>query len=930
VDTPVTLDPRGNDSDPESDPLSVTSVTEPANGTAAINPDGTVTYTPDASFTGTATFESTISDGNGGTDTATVTITVEDDANSDPDAVDDVRTTDVDTPVTLDPRGNDSDPESDPLSVTSVTDPANGSATINPDGTVTYTPDASFTGTDTFEYTISDGNGGTDTATVTITVEDDAVSDPIAVDDARSTDEGTPVTLDPRGNDSDPESDPLTVTSVTTPINGTAVINPDGTVTYTPTPGFAGTDTFDYTINDGNGGTDTATVTITVGDDDNDAPVAVDDAVTTEPGDPVTLDPRGNDSDPDGDPLTVTSVGTPTNGTAVINPDGTVTYTPNPGFTGTDTIPYTIDDGNGGTDDGVITVTVAEDPTGPGRIDTDVIPVAPGLQPLDPLNGLDEDPDPLDDLDDVDGTAGADTISTGDDADTIDGGAGDDVINPGVDDDLVTGGAGNDSINDVQGADTIDGGAGNDTIIAGVDTFSDYAGDDASFPFLGFDSDPNTDDGRDSILGGTGDALIMTGDDADTIDGGDDDDTIDAGIDDDLVSGGAGDDSITAGHGSDTVDGGTGDDYIDTTNFGSATEDDLTDPQTENDRDSVLGGDGADTILTGDDDDTIDGGMGDDVIDAGIDDDSVDGGDGADTLRGGSGDDTLNGGAGIDSIHGGADADTIVISAPEEGIDDVVDGGFEGDDNDTLDLTGVGDRGEDWQLVDTRTDSDGNGLDGTVQFFDDAGNVTGTMDFFNIETIVPCFTPGTLIATPQGERLVEDLQEGDRVITRDNGIQEIKWVGRKDLTGFELARKPQLYPVLIQKGALGNGLPEHDTLVSPNHRVLVANDKTALYFEEREVLVAAKHLTGLDGVDSVEANGVSYIHFMFERHEVVLSNGAWTESFQPGDHSLKGIGSAQRQEILELFPELEEAEGLKAYGSARRSLKKHEAALLTK
>ncbi|CAN0035033.1 unnamed protein product, partial [Chrysoparadoxa australica] len=176
----------------------------------------------------------------------------------------------------------------------------------------------------------------------------------------------------------------------------------------------------------------------------------------------------------------------------------------------------------------------------------------------------------------------------------------------------------------------------------------------------------------------------------------------------------------------------------------------------------------------------------------------------------------------------------------------------------------------------------------------------------------------------------EDLAVGDRVITRDNGIQEIKWVGRKDLTGFDLARKPHFKPILIQQGALGNNLPEHDMLVSPNHRVLVANDKTALYFEEREVLVAAKHLTGLDGVDEVEANGVAYIHVMFEGHEVILSNGAWTESFQPGDYSLKGIGNAQRQEILELFPELEHAEGLKAYASARRSLKKHEAALLTK
>ena len=159
-------------------------------------------------------------------------------------------------------------------------------------------------------------------------------------------------------------------------------------------------------------------------------------------------------------------------------------------------------------------------------------------------------------------------------------------------------------------------------------------------------------------------------------------------------------------------------------------------------------------------------------------------------------------------------------------------------------------------------------------------------------------------------------------------IQAIKWAGRRDLTGHELARRPHFTPILIKQGALGNGLPEHDLLVSPNHRVLVANDKTALYFEEREVLVAAKHLIGLDGVEEMPVTSLSYIHIMFEQHEVILSNGAWTESFQPGDYSLKGIGNAQRQEILELFPELTEEEGLKAYASARRSLKKHEAALL--
>ncbi|WP_425100643.1 Ig-like domain-containing protein [Tropicibacter sp. S64] len=935
VATPVTLDPTLNDLDAE-DPtsaLTVLSVGTPANGTAVLNGNGTVTYTPNPGFTGTDSFTYELRDTGGLGDQGTVTVTVNPPANTAPDAIDDSASTYIDAPVVIDVLGNDTDPESDPLTTTTATTPANGAVAVNPDGTITYTPNAGFTGTDSFDYTITDGNGGTDTATVTVTVDPALNSDPDAVDDSVTTPLDTAVTIDVLGNDTDPESDPLSTTSATTPTSGAVVVNGDGTVTYTPNAGFTGTDTFDYTISDGNGGTDTATVTVSVGGggggSGNGAPRAVDDLDNTPINTPVVIsDPAANDTDPDGDPLTVTAVGTPTNGTAVLNGDGTVTYTPNTDFVGTDVIPYTVTDGNGGTDTGQIIVTVT--PADFGRIDTDIFPVDPTLQDQDPFDGLDEDPDPSDDLDDYTGTAGVDVVNTGDDNDTITTGDGNDIVNPGIDNDWVDLGAGNDVLVDPQGADTIFGGAGNDTIIAGVDTFSNYEGDDPFFPTLGFLSDPNTDDGRDYVEGNDGNDSILTGDDDDTIDGGSGDDTIDGGIDDDLILGGTGMDSLIGGHGSDTIDGGADDDYIDGSAPAALELTDDIDVNTLNDRDSLIGGDGNDTLLGGDDDDTLSGGTGNDLLDGGIDEDSLDGGDGSDTLIGGQGADTLNGGAGMDSISGGADRDVIVVGSAEEGIGDTVDGGAAGDDYDILDMSGAGVRGTDWRIVDTSVDSNGNGIDGTVEYLNAAGDVTGTMDFFEIEEVVPCFTPGTLIATPQGERLVEDLQVGDRVITRDNGIQEIRWVGRKDLTGFDLARKPHFRPILIQKGALGNNLPEHDMLVSPNHRILVANDKTALYFEEREVLVAAKHLTGLDGVDEVESLGVSYIHIMFENHEVILSNGAWTESFQPGDYTLKGIGAAQREEIYELFPELEQAEGLKAYGAARRSLKKHEAQLLTR
>ncbi|WP_238364461.1 Ig-like domain-containing protein [Mesobacterium pallidum] len=922
MDSVATIAVLANDSDPDGDPISVTEATSTGGGTVTVNPDGTLDYTPPVGFTGTDTINYTITDPDGLTDSAVVTINVFN-PNNDPEANDDTATTPEGETVTIPVLDNDTDPDGDPLTVTDADSP-NGTVTINPDGTIDYTPDTGFTGEDTITYTVDDGNGGTDTAQVVVTVTD-GNGDPVAFDDAATTPEDETVTIPVLDNDTDPDGDPLTVTDVSDPVNGTATINPDGTIDYTPDTGFTGEDTITYTVDDGNGGTDIGRVIVTVTAGENEPPVATDDTDTTYPMTPIVVDVLGNDTDPDGDPLTVTAVTTPANGTASILPDGTILYTPNTGFLGDDTFEYTVSDGNGGTDTASVTVTVSETGGGDeGRIDTDIFPVDPSLQALDPFDGLDEDPDPLDDLDDVTGTGGADVIDTGDDADTIVGGDGDDTILPGIDDDLVQGNLGDDYIVDVQGADTIDGGGGNDTIIAGFDTFSNYAGDDPFFPVLGFDSDPNTDDGRDSVQGGQGDDLIMTGDDDDTIDGGQGNDTVDAGIDDDFITGNQGDDSLLGGHGSDTIDGGQDNDYIDGSAPIALEIVDGFDPVPENDRDSLIGGLGDDTIIGGDDDDTLLGGSGNDILDGGIDEDSLVGGGGDDTLIGGDGADTMSGGDNRDFFDGASVGDQIDGGGGPAGVRDS-DG--EPEDYDTLDLSNSVPTGGSLSVTYTSADRE----DGFVEFFGDDGALLGQADFVEIENIImPCFTPGTVIATPIGERLVEELREGDRIITRDNGIQEIRWYGRKKLTGHELARNPHLRPILVQAGSLGENLPEHDMLVSPNHRILVNNEKSALYFEEREVLVAAKHLTGLEGVDEVGTLGVEYVHFMFDQHEVVLSNGAWTESFQPGHYTLDGIGNSQRSEILELFPELKTQEGIEAYAAARRSLKKHEAKLLIK
>jgi hypothetical protein len=288
------------------------------------------------------------------------------------------------------------------------------------------------------------------------------------------------------------------------------------------------------------------------------------------------------------------------------------------------------------------------------------------------------------------------------------------------------------------------------------------------------------------------------------------------------------------------------------------------------------------------------------------------------------GDDVITGGAGADVMHGEGGDDTFIVASGDDGAGDEIIGGNGPDDetdHDVLDLSGSGKV----TIYKTEDDTDFGAYKGTVTFENGS-----TLSFSQIENIIPCFTPGTMIATPKGERRVEELKTGDRVITRDNGIQEIKWVGHKPIGFKELALSDHLKPVLIRAGALGNGLPERDMMVSPNHRVLVANDRTTLYFDEREVLAAAKHLVDNKGILSVEPLGVTYVHFMFDHHEVVLSDGAWTESFQPGDYSLKGIGNAQRQELFDLFPELETQDGLEDYTAARRILKKHEARMLIK
>jgi hypothetical protein len=177
---------------------------------------------------------------------------------------------------------------------------------------------------------------------------------------------------------------------------------------------------------------------------------------------------------------------------------------------------------------------------------------------------------------------------------------------------------------------------------------------------------------------------------------------------------------------------------------------------------------------------------------------------------------------------------------------------------------------------------------------------------------VACFVQGTLIATPKGEKPIEYLKPGDMVLTRDNGVQDIRWIGSRHIGWKTLQSNPHLKPVVIRWGALDWGAPAHDLYVSPNHRILVRDENGD------EVLAAAKQLVGNDGIEEVDAMGVTYFHMMFERHEVILSDGMWTESFQPSDYALGTVGNAARAEILALFPELRTEKGIADYTPARR------------
>jgi Ca2+-binding RTX toxin-like protein len=467
--------------------------------------------------------------------------------------------------------------------------------------------------------------------------------------------------------------------------------------------------------------------------------------------------------------------------------------------------------------------------------------------------------------------------------------------------------------------DTVAGGDGDDTILGGI-------GNDSL----------SGDAGNDSLLGQDGDDRLLGGDGNDRISGGSGNDTIDGGANNDSIDGGTGNDSILFGAGDDTVLGGDGDDFIDDNVGGFETGNNLLDGGTGND--TIWAGDGSDTVLGDAGNDVLNGEAGADIISGGAGNDTISGGDGADSLNGGADrdsisggadNDTIIGGAGTDTLSGGTGNDTFVLNLGDTFTDTVtaelIDGGgtpgTSPGDFDTIDLTAYG-----WDQV---VIVPGAPEAGTIYIYSDATQTTllGVINYTEIEEIIPCFTLGTMILTDRGEVAVEALAVGDLVMTRDNGLQPLRWIGQRKLSALELQADPDLQPVRIAKGTLSGAGPDRTMLVSPQHRVLIEGARAELLFGEAEVLVPAKHLIGhADVTRALPAEGVTYLHILFDRHEIVQSDGIWTESFQPAERMLSAMDADVRAEVLALFPQLEQSG--EAFEGARLSLKAHEARVL--
>lgn len=312
-------------------------------------------------------------------------------------------------------------------------------------------------------------------------------------------------------------------------------------------------------------------------------------------------------------------------------------------------------------------------------------------------------------------------------------------------------------------------------------------------------------------------------------------------------------------------------------------------------------------------------------------DDRLLGREGADLLDGGEGADTLNGGTGNDTLTGGEGADWFAGTG-FSGDDDVITD-FDGDAGDVIDLAGY--FGSLSAVLDAAEELD----DGSVLIAlpDVMGGgtlkvVDATLDQLSgINLNVVCFTEGAMILTPSGEVAITDLSPGD-VITTRNGSRRLRAINRRHLPLRDLAERPNLWPVRIQPGALGPGCPARALTVSPQHRILI-DSAVSRRMLDAAALIAAKRLLALPGVSQLRPSvGVTYIHLVFDSHQVVMADGCWSESFYPGPQAMAALPAALAREYRMIFaqgcaarPSLPIVEGAKARQLVQRHLRNRKA-----
>ncbi|MGJ3253341.1 MAG: Ig-like domain-containing protein [Elainellaceae cyanobacterium] len=382
--TPTTLNVLAENPSPGRDRLSVSIAAEPQRGTATVNSNNTITYTPSEQFSGGSDrFQYRLTAPSGQTATGTVTIQM---AAPRLTARDYQASTQINSPVQVNVLRDNPYPDPGNLVIRVENSPQNGTAQPANGSTIVYTPNENFAGRDRFTYQIRDNQGQSATGTVTVEVTSPA---PTAPDYTLETGSGEAARLDLLRNNSYPNLDNLSVTISTPPQNGSVELTSSRVAIYQPRQGFSGRDRFQYTVRDPQGRTATGSVSVTV--TASTPPSARNDQATTPYETRVSIDVLSNDQNPSGDRLTVSDATSPANGTATIS-GNSIIYTPNPGFSGQDSFQYTLSDALGRTDTATVTVTVDPPANRPPNAQDDQV-TTPYFQPVS-VNVLSNDDDP--------------------------------------------------------------------------------------------------------------------------------------------------------------------------------------------------------------------------------------------------------------------------------------------------------------------------------------------------------------------------------------------------------------------------------------------------------------------------------------------------------------------------------------------------------